>query len=103
MKNIAHSFQLYLSETVRVPPHQLRYYLRWVDRFLKPEALMDITASWRVKQACDAVKHYWFWLDRSRSFQENLRISGLQTAGLLDETRRLPRLQNKSYRTEHPV
>ena len=73
MKNIDHSFELYLSETVRVPPHQVRYYLRWVDRFLKSEALMnmprtealekfrstliDTTTAWQVRQASEADEH----------------------------------------------
>ena len=105
MKNIPHNFQLYLSNTVRVPAHQISYYLRWVDRFLKSETLMgmprteafekfrstliDTSTAWQVKQACEAVKHYWFWLDRSHSLQENPRASGPQMADLLDETQRL--------------
>ena len=116
MKNIPHDFQLYLSDTVHVPAHQIRYYLRWVDRFLKSEALMsmprteafekfrstliDTTTAWQVRQACEAVKHYWFWLDRSHSLRENPRASDPQMTDLLDETRRLLRLQHKSYRTE---
>ena len=42
MKNIPHNFRLYLSDTVRVPAHQIRYYLCWVDRFLKSQALMSV-------------------------------------------------------------
>ena len=42
MKNIPHNFRLYLSDTVRVPAHQIRYYLCWVDRFLKSETLMNM-------------------------------------------------------------
>ena len=58
---------------------------------------------WQVEQACRAVRHYWFWLDRSAAPDVTkgaaLDVEQADTA-LLDETRRLLRLQHKSYRTE---
>ena len=53
----------------------------------------------RVKQALDAVRHYWYAVDRARRGGPGVRLSAPRER-LLAEMRRVVRLQHKSYRTE---
>lgn len=53
----------------------------------------------RVKQALDAVRHYWYAIDRTRRGAPGVRLSASRER-VLAEMRRVVRMQHKSYRTE---
>ena len=127
-KDESELFSAYLKNTAGISPKYIPHYLRWVagyerskesDHADRKQALecfknqLERTReSWKVNQALNAVRHYWFWQDRQnrkerqdrkdrRLRQENLPCKvGPESEALLAETKRLLRLQHKSYRTE---
>lgn len=127
-KDESELFSAYLRNTAGIPPRIISHYLRWVaeydgsqgpnqaDRAQALECFKNrlerTRESWKVNQALNAVRHYWFWQDRQnrkerqgrndrRVRQENLPSKvGPESQALLDQAKRLLRLQHKSYRTE---
>ena len=127
-KDESELFSAYLRKTAGIPPRIISHYLRWVAEYEgsegpnqadREQALEDFKnrlgrtrESWKVHQALNAVRHYWFWQDRQnrqerqegnnrRVPQQNLPCkSGSESEALLDQAKRLMRLQHKSYRTE---
>ena len=115
-KQQTQTFEAYLQKTARIPSKHIPYYLQWIelynksnasDRTDRQQSLQDFQTqldrsceSWRVKQACTAIRHYWFWQDR-RQHQKRFRPATSQlSTELIVEARRLLRLQHKAYRTE---
>ncbi len=110
------TFEEYLLHTARIPSKLIRHYLYWVEQFRQSDAaacadrqqalkefqslLNQRYESWQVDQACNAVRHCWFWLDQWRYQAAQGAGSGRGAAGLIAEAQRLLRLQHKSYRTE---
>ena len=92
------------------------HYLRWVRRFVSKygevepaerqktllmyrQELAPRFHGWQVEQALQAVRHYWHFLDRDARVK-TVRKRGLDDARIIDEYRRILRLQHKSFRTE---
>jgi integron integrase len=116
------AFSHYLLEIGRVREKEIPFYLKWVRMFL--EMGLEIGKNretalgrfqtrmgqrfedWQVRQAMTAVRNYWYFIDRSAGGEsENGKRQGeqkgrLDTAAIIDETRRILRLGNRAYRTE---
>ena len=126
-KDESELFSAYLRKTAGIPPRIISHYLRWVAEYEGSEGpnqadreqalecfknrLERTRESWKVNQALNAVRHYWFWQDRQnrkerrdrndrRVRQANLpcKVSP-ESEALLSQAKRLMRLQHKSYRT----
>jgi integron integrase len=110
------TFEEYLLYTARIPSKYVQHYLRWVEQFQesdaavcadRQQALQEFQSllnqryeSWQVEQACNAVRHFWFWLDQWRYKASPEAVSNRKSTHLIAEARQLLRLQHKSYRTE---
>jgi integron integrase len=127
-KDEAELFSAYLKNTAGIPPKFISHYLRWVaeyegskgpDQADREQALECFKnrlernrESWKVNQALNAVRHYWFWQDsqnrKERQDRNDRRVRqanlpckvGPESEALLSQAKRLMRLQHKSYRTE---
>jgi integron integrase len=115
-------FSAYLKNTVGISQKYIPHYLRWVGEYNRSKKsdqpdrnqalqrfrneLERTIESWKVNQALNAVRHYWFWKDQQdrKNRQERERShsgqAGYGAEELLTEAKRLLRLQHKSYRTE---
>jgi hypothetical protein len=110
------TFEEYLLYTAKTPSKYVQHYLRWVEQFQesdaavcadRQQALQEFQSllnqryeSWQVKQACNAVRHFWFWLDQWRYKASPGAVSNREATHLIAEARQILRLQHKSYRTE---
>ncbi|MCK4514772.1 MAG: integron integrase [Spirochaetaceae bacterium] len=109
-------FNRHLKLRTDVPDRHRSYYLSWVRRFLAthPEVAVTnrqsaLTAyrvelvsrfhDWQVNQALQAVRHYWYFADKGTKPDPRRQLAA-DDAEILDEYRRILRLQHKSYRTE---
>ena len=109
-------FNRHLKSRTDVPDRHRFHYLAWVRRFLatRPDiGLSDRQAAlaayrvelvprvqeWQVKQAMQAVRHYWYFIDKGAR-ADILRQLSASDAAILNEYRTVLRLQHKSYRTE---
>jgi len=108
----------YLKQTARVNPKALPYYPRWVALFMasaagrsskRLEALEAFSAElaasrpdWQVRQAVEAVRLYWYYLDRNTARETNTGSAAGTTsaAQLIDEVRNCLRLKHLAYSTE---
>ena len=109
-------FSAYLKNTAGISPRHIPHYLRWVGEYKRSKEsdqpdrnqalqhfqnqLERTVESWRVNQALNAVRHYWFWKDRQDRKGSPVHKAGPGSEDLLTEAKRLLRLQHKSYRTE---
>lgn len=87
----------YLGRFRRVVPRTVKNREVALEYFER--SLRQSEANARVKQALDAVRHYWYAVDRTRRGGPGVRLSAARER-LLAEMRRVVRLQHKSYRTE---
>lgn len=108
-------FDRYLKLTAGVSDRHGPYYLSWVARFtaqhadVNPEQrqaalvafrteLSSRFQDWQVKQALQAVRHYWYFVDKGQRTPR--RRMAVADAQIVEECRRVLRLQHKAYRTE---
>lgn len=112
----AEQFSVYLEKTAGISPKYIHYYVRWVAEYMRsnksPQTdrkralqrfqhqLERTRESWKVNQALNAVRHYWFWKDSRDSREHGACKVDTGSEELLTEAKRLLRLQHKSYRTE---
>jgi integron integrase len=121
-KGESERFSGYLKTIAGISPKHIPHYLRWIgeynrldqtDHADRKQALEHFHSqlertqeSWKVNQALNAVRHYWFWQDRQNRQEQQGRHGnfsckvGIELEELLVEAKRLLRLQHKSYRTE---
>jgi hypothetical protein len=115
-KSESELFSAYLKKIAGVSPKHIQYYVRWVAEYFRSNELAQTDRkralqcfqhqlertreSWKVNQALNAVRHYWFWKDRLNSQGHATCKDAHGSEELLNETKHLLRLQHKSYRTE---
>jgi integron integrase len=109
-------FNQHLAIHTSIPDRYRLHYLQWVHRFLAKhgevmreerqrklaEFRQELTPrwqEWQVKQALQAVRHYWHFLDRDETARR-LHVVSSQDEQLLERCRKILRLQHKAYRTE---
>jgi integron integrase len=121
-KDESKRFSAYLKHTAGISPNHIPHYLRWIGEYNRSiesdqtdrervlerfrSQLERTRETWKMNQALNAVRHYWFWKDRQvwkdRQEREGYlsNQSGHGSQELMNEAKRLMRLQRKSYRTE---
>jgi integron integrase len=121
MQGPRETFAVYRRNNSGVARELVPVYYTWVQRFKKwrldtksgpREQILEKfrnrvrgeepTAS--LDEVCQAVRHYWHWLDRqthaNRARLPSFPRLTVEQTDLIDQVRRLIRLQHKSYRTE---
>jgi len=122
-RDIQKEFTEFIAKVARVRDAEITYYVMWVKKFeecfpgehrLNRAALLERFegvlrgdySDWQVKQAVNAVKHYWHFVDRKKSGSIDQRNDAQaiedspEITNMLDEVRRMLRLMHRSYKTE---
>src|SRR6056297_1215439 len=122
-RKVQEEFAEYIAKVVSVREIEIPYYVKWVKMFekhfpgdhqLNRGALLEQFegllrggfSDWQVKQAVNAVKHYWHFVDRKKSGSIDQRIDAQaiedspEITNMLEEVRRMLRLMHRSYKTE---
>jgi hypothetical protein len=88
-KDDSERFTAYLKDTAGIFPKYIPHYQRWVDKYISSKEsnhpnreqalerfhrLLERTLeSWKVNQALNAVRHYWFCKDQQKRKEKQNR------------------------------